>query len=59
VTKYIKLTWAGPVARMEDITAFKILRAKPAGMRPLGRSWHRWEDNARVEVHIHRVLQKV
>ena len=32
----------------EDRSAFKILRSKPTGKRPLGRPWRRWEDNIRI-----------
>ena len=30
------------VARMEE--------GKPTGKRPLGRPWHRWEDNIRIDL---------
>ena len=41
-----RLRWVGHVARMDESrSAFKILTGKPAGMRPLGRSRLRWEDN--------------
>ena len=43
--------WAGHVARMEeDRTASKILKEKPTGKRPLGRSKRRWEDNIRMDL---------
>ena len=29
---------------------FKILTGKPTGERPLGRTWHRWEDNIRMDL---------
>ena len=49
--KYRGLTWAGNVARMEeDRSAFKILRGKPIGKRPLGRPMCRWEDNIRMDL---------
>ena len=36
VIKSKRLKWADHVARMQEgITAFKILRGKPTGMRPL------------------------
>ena len=42
---------AGHVARMEEgRSAFKILTGKPTGKRPLGRPWHRWEDNIRMDL---------
>ena len=38
VIKSRRLRWAGHVARMEEgKSAFKILRGKPTGKRPLGR----------------------
>ena len=24
---------------------------KPEGQRPLGRPWHRWEDNVQIDLH--------
>ena len=43
--------WAWHVARMEEgRSAFKILRDKPTGKRPLGRPRRRWEDNIRMEL---------
>ena len=39
------------VARIEEgRSAFKILSGTPTGKRPLGRLWHRWEDNARFNL---------
>jgi hypothetical protein len=32
----------------EGISALKILKGKPTGKRPLGRSRRRWEDNIRM-----------
>ena len=34
----------------EGSSAFKILRGKPAGKRPLGRPRRRWEDNIRIDL---------
>ena len=49
--KFRRLRWAGHVARMEKgRSAFKILRSKPAGKRPLGRPRDRWEDNIRMDL---------
>ena len=31
-------------------SAFKILRGKPAGKKPLGRPRRRWEDNLRMDL---------
>ena len=41
-----RLRWTGHVARMEESrSAFKILKGKPTGKRPLGRPRRRWEYN--------------
>ena len=41
---------AGHVARMEEgRSAFKILKGKPTGKRPLGRPRRRWEDRIGLE----------
>ena len=46
-----RLRWAGHVARMEEgRSAFKNLKGKPTGKRPLGRPRHRWEDNIRMDL---------
>ena len=34
----------------EGRSAFKILKGKPTGKRTLGRPWHRWEDNIRMDL---------
>ena len=34
----------------EGGSAFKILKGKPKGKRPLGRPRHRWEDNIRMDL---------
>ena len=49
VIKSRRLRWAGHVAKMEEgRSAFKILRSKPTGKRPLGRPVRRWVDNIRL-----------
>ena len=51
VIKSRRLRWAGHVARMkEGRSAFKILKGKPTGKRPLGRPRRRWEDNIRMDL---------
>ena len=51
VIKSIRLRWAGYVVRMEEgRSAFKILRGKPTGIRPLGRPRRRFEDNIRMDL---------
>ena len=48
VIKYIRLRWAGHVARIEEIrSAFKILTDRPTGKRPLERPR---EDNIRIDL---------
>jgi hypothetical protein len=45
-----RLIWAGHVARMgEGRGAYRVLVRKPEGRRPLGRPWHRWEDNIKMD----------
>ena len=51
VIKSRRLRWAGQVTRMEVCrSAFKILKGKPTGKRPLGRPGRRWEDNIRMDL---------
>ena len=51
VIKSIRLSWAGHVARIEEgRSAFKILKGKPTGKRPLGMPWRRWDDNIRMDL---------
>ena len=51
VIKSRRLRWAGYVARMEEgRSAFKIVKGKPTGKRPLGRPRRRWEDNIRMDL---------
>jgi hypothetical protein len=30
--------------------AYRVLVGKPAGKRPLGKHWHRWEDNIKTDL---------
>ena len=49
--KSITLRWAGHVTIMEDgRSAFKILKGKPTGKRPSGRSRRSWKDNMRMDL---------
>ena len=51
VIKSRRLRWAEHAARMEEgRCAFKTLTGKPTGMRPLGRSRRRCEDNIRMDL---------
>jgi hypothetical protein len=41
----------GHVARIEEMrNTYKIVFGKPEGMRPLGRSKRRWEDNIKMNL---------
>ena len=51
VIKFRILTWTGHVARKDKgRSALKILTAKPAEKRSLGRPKRRWEDNIRMHL---------
>ena len=51
VIKSRRVRWADHVARMEEgRNDFKILTDSPAGKRPLGSPWRRWEDNIRMNL---------
>jgi hypothetical protein len=44
------MKWAGHVARKgERRGVYRVLVVKPEGRRPLGRHWHRWEDNIKKD----------
>ena len=46
-----RMRWAGHGARMEEgRSAFKILKGKPKGKRPLGRPRRKWKDNIRMDL---------
>jgi hypothetical protein len=46
-----RMIWSGHVARMgEKMTAYRILKGKPEGKRPLGRPRIRWVDNIRMDL---------
>ena len=51
VIKSRRLRWAGIVDKTEKgRIAFKILRSKLTGKRPLGRPRPRWEDKVRMNI---------
>jgi len=51
VIKSRRMKWAGNVARMgEGIGVYRDLVGKGEGKRPLGRPWHRWEDNIKMDL---------
>ena len=47
-TKSRRLRWAGHVARMEEMSTFKIVTGTPTGKRSLGGPKRRWENNIRI-----------
>jgi hypothetical protein len=45
------MRWAGHVAYMgEGRGVNRVLVGRPEGKRPLGRPWHRWEDNIKLDL---------
>jgi hypothetical protein len=45
------MRWARHVACMGDMgVAYRVLVGKSDGKRPLGRPWHRWEDNIKMDL---------
>ena len=55
VIKSRRLRWADHVAIMKEGSAFKILRGKPTGKRPLGKPRHRWKDTIRMYTRIKEI----
>jgi hypothetical protein len=46
-----RMRWVGHVASMgESRDVYRVLVGKPYGMRPLGRPWHRREDNIKMDL---------
>jgi hypothetical protein len=46
-----RMRWAGHVALMgEGRGVYRVLVGKPERKRPLGRPWHRWEDNTKMDL---------
>jgi hypothetical protein len=45
-----RMRWAGHVARMGKMNAYRILVAKPEGKRPLGRPRRRWVNNIKMDL---------
>jgi hypothetical protein len=51
VMKSRRMRWAGHIARMgEGRGAYRILRGRPEGRRPLGRLRRRWEDIIKLDL---------
>jgi len=45
------MRWAGHVARVGERSGeYRVLVGKPEGKTPLGRPWHRWEDNIKMDL---------
>jgi hypothetical protein len=44
------MRWAGHVARMGEMNAYRILVDRPEGKRPLGRSRRRWMANIKIDL---------
>jgi hypothetical protein len=45
-----EMRWAGHVARMVKMTAYRLLVGKPERKRPLGRPRRRWLDNIKIDL---------
>jgi hypothetical protein len=45
-----RMRWAGHLARMEEMTVYRISVGKPEGKRPLGRSRRSWVDNIKMDL---------
>ena len=46
-----RMRWEGHVACMGDKRgAYRVLMGKPERKRPLGRPWHGWEDNIKMDL---------
>jgi hypothetical protein len=51
VIKSRKMRWAGHVTcTREGRDVYRVLIGRPEGKRPLGRPWHRWEDNIKLDL---------
>ena len=45
-----RMRWEGHMACMGDKKgAYRVLMGKPERKRPLGRPWHGWEDNIKMD----------
>lgn len=51
VIKSRRIRWTGHVAYVWDMrNVYKVLVGKPERDRPLGRLWHGWEDNIKIDL---------
>jgi hypothetical protein len=47
-----RIKWAGHVVHMgEGRGLYSVLVGKLEGERPLGKTWHRWENNIKMDLH--------
>jgi hypothetical protein len=52
VLKSRRMRWAGHVVSMgEGRGVHRVLLGEPEGMRPLGKTRHRWEDNIKMDLY--------
>jgi hypothetical protein len=50
-SKLRRMRWGGHVACMGDKRgAYRVLMGKPERKRPLGRPWHGWKDNIKMDL---------
>jgi hypothetical protein len=51
VIKSRRMRWAGHVARMwEGTVVYRVLVGRSEGKKPLGKRWHRWGDNIKMDL---------
>ena len=50
-TQSRRMRWAGHIARLgKKRGVYRVLVGKPDGIRPLGRTRNRWEDNIKMDL---------
>jgi hypothetical protein len=51
VIKSTRMSWAGNVACIENRKGtYRVSVVRPDVKRPLGRPWHRWNDNIKMDL---------
>jgi len=51
VIKSTRMSWAGHEACIEDRRGtYRLSVWRPDEKRPLGRPWHRWDDNIKMDL---------